>query len=55
MKKEKPIIKKNGIKIVDDIYRYLISYGIHYKRYDHKNKLAELSCLLSIQGISNVH
>lgn len=55
MQKREADYQKNGIEIVDDIYRYLINYDIHYKRYDHKNKFAELSCLLSIHGISNVH
>ena len=30
-----------GIEIVDDIYRYLISDDIHYNRYDHKNRFAD--------------
>lgn len=40
-KKREADYKKNGIEIVDDIYKYLISDDIHYNRYDHKNKFAE--------------
>lgn len=32
---------RDGIEIVDDIYKYLISDDIHFNRYDHKNKFAE--------------
>jgi ureidoglycolate dehydrogenase (NAD+) len=35
------VYEKEGVEIVDDIYRYLISDDIHYNRYDKKNKFAE--------------
>lgn len=33
--------ERDGIKIVDDIYAYLISEDIHYGKYDHKDPFAE--------------
>lgn len=32
---------KDGIEIVDDLYKYLLSDDIHFNNYDHKNKFAE--------------